>query len=92
MWGSWYGAAAIAGAGVLVLIASALFAWALIPLAIALFAIAGFGAYHAIKGGREEASGDPNDGLATPPDEPEHQPKKRPSDAAGGIWGEKREA
>ena len=91
MWGSWYGAAAIAGAGVLVLIASALFAWALIPIAIALFAIAGFGAYHALQGGREETSGGPGDGLATPPDEPEHQPR-RAGEGAGGAWGEKREA
>jgi hypothetical protein len=90
MWGSWYGAAAIAGVGALVLIAAAFFAWALIPIAVALFAIAGFSAYQAVKGGREEVASR-SDGLATPEDQPEHQPRAA-GEGAGGVWGEKREA
>ncbi|HEX6116393.1 MAG TPA: hypothetical protein VFY99_04785 [Solirubrobacterales bacterium] len=38
--------------------------------------------------GRAGSAG--NQGLATPGDEPEHQPRSR--ETAAGVWGEKREA
>ncbi len=94
MWGSSFGVlTAVIVAGLLLLVA-ALTAWTpLFAIAIAAVVIAGFAVFHAIRGGREEAeAGSAGSGeLATPADEPEHQPRKG-SEVAAGVWGEKREA
>jgi hypothetical protein len=90
MWGSWFGVLTAAVVAGLLLIVAALTAWTpLFAIGIAAIVIAGIAIYYAIRGGQEEVAGD--DDLATPEDEPEHKPR-RGSQAAGGVWGEKREA
>ena len=90
MWGSWYGVLAVAVLAGLLLIVAALTAWTpLFAVGIAAIVIAGIAVFYAIKGGREETGSGVDDGLATPEDEPEHQPRR--AAGAGGVWGEKRE-
>ena len=93
MWGSWYGVLTAAIVGGLLLLVAALTAWTpLFAIGIAAFVIALFAIYFAIKGGQEEVEArSASEGLATPEDQPEHQPR-RGSEAVAGVWGEKREA
>jgi hypothetical protein len=93
MWGSWYGVLTAAVVAGLLLIVAALTAWTpLFAIGIAAVVIAAIAIYYAIRGGQAEVEAQTSsDGLATPDDQPEHQPR-RGSEAAGGVWGEKREA
>jgi hypothetical protein len=95
MWGSWYGVLTAAVVGGLLLIVAALTAWTpLFAIGIAALVIGAIAIYFAIQSGREEVqSGESatESRPASPPDEPEHQPR-RGSEVAGGVWGEKREA